>query len=202
MKLHTFIITSTVLGVVTLGSFHAMADKSVQQKDITHVGWSVDYQGCQYNSTRHTSTYTYSLTTQHHEAELSHWVLGIFENKIEVVSQSSKQQTSNLNYDPETGIHGFKWNQKQNSNSVQTYQISVTGECTESVTDYAVLGEGYFAIGSTMGPSIAPQDNRTNASNIAKKRLEEKHEATDITSIKTNAQPKFKAEFGYSAKTS
>lgn len=161
MTLNKILTTSAISGLIALGTAHAAPNLSFEQKDITQVGWSVDYLGCTYDAVTETSTYAWEMTTDSSEKDLSHWVLGFDEDML--IVDSSGGNTTEFGLDPTTGVYGFKWDDGQLAGTVQTYSLTLNGECNEATTSYAVKGGTYYAIGETTGPTWAddPVSNTT-----------------------------------------
>lgn len=124
---------------------------SFEQRDITNVGWSVEYMGCEYNSDNDTATYHYDMSVDGSEKDLSHWVLGIASDIV--VTGSTGGNTTSTGLDPTTGLYGFKWDDGQDKGTTSSYSISFNGNCSEGTIEYSVKGGTYFAIGNTTGPS-------------------------------------------------
>ncbi|UAA38000.1 hypothetical protein KIH87_15080 [Paraneptunicella aestuarii] len=136
---------------LSVSSVYAKPNHSFDQYDITDVGWSASYTGCSFNADTQTATYSYQMTVDSAEKDLSHWVLA-FDTDMVIVDSTGNANTD-FGLDPTTGVYGFKWDSGQDSGTTQTYTLTVNGECNAVATEYSVKGGTYFAIGETMGPS-------------------------------------------------
>lgn len=124
------------------------AGPSFEEKPIADVGWSVVYMGSEYDGSSDTTTFTYRLTAEDWEKDLSHWVLAIDSEEVPLASGTN----TSFGLDPTTGVYGVKWDSGQNSGTTMDYTITVKGNVGEAETEYSVKGGTYFAIGGTMGP--------------------------------------------------
>ncbi|UAA37999.1 hypothetical protein KIH87_15075 [Paraneptunicella aestuarii] len=150
-KLTTSILKGLFVAAVSVSAVSAQPNLSFDQYDITQVGWSVVYTGCTFDAASQTATYSYDLTVDSAEKDLSHWVLA-FDTDMVIVDSTGNAVTE-FGLDPTTGVYGFKWDSGQDSGTTQTYTLTVNGECNAVATEYSVKGGTYFAIGETMGPS-------------------------------------------------
>lgn len=119
------------------------------EKDVSEVGWSVEFVGATYDAQTDQTTFTYQLTALSWEKDLSHWVL---EFDGQFVSATPSSPTS-IGLDPSTGVTGLKWDGGQASGTVAIYTITVQGHAGVGEVDYAVKGGTYYAIGQTLGPA-------------------------------------------------
>lgn len=144
-------LTSAAILCFSASAVSAPPTLSFEQRDITNVGWSVEYMGCDYNSNTDTATYHYDMSVDGSEKDLSHWVLGIPSDVV--ATGSTGGNTTSTGLDPTTGLYGFKWDDGQDKGTTSSYSISFNGNCSEGTIEYSVKGGTYFAIGNTTGPS-------------------------------------------------
>ena len=152
-----------ISGAVAVGlasaSMTTSAAPSFTEKDISEVGWSVNYVGCTYDSAENVSTYHYQLDASVDEKDLSHWVLGV-ESDITPVSIVGSAQTD-LGLDPTTGVYGVKWDDGQDAGTTSAYSVSYNGTCSEVATVYSVKGGTYYAVAATTGPGEGSTNDST-----------------------------------------
>jgi len=143
------LIASTIAGI--LGSSATFAAPSFEQKDITAVGWKVEYVESAYDEGSNTTTFFYNLTAADWEKDLSHWVLGN-DSDGDIPSFGVTCTDEKFGLDPTTGISGLKCDDGQDANTSQTYTVVVPGNACAVMVDYAVKGGTYYAVGQTTGP--------------------------------------------------
>lgn len=147
--------------------FHStlLAAPSFEEKAINDVGWSVSYVGSSYDSVSDTTIFTYQVTTESWEKDLSHWVLAIYSDEVPIASGNE----TSFGLDPTTGIYGTKWDGGQLSGTTEQYTITVKGNVGEVQTEYSVKGGTYFAVGTTTGPgdSVTTGDSLYSISGTA-----------------------------------
>lgn len=138
---------SMALGVAAV----VQAAPSFTEKAIGDVGWQVEFVGSSYDSATDTTTFTYELTADLSEKDLSHWVLALDDSPI----GSEGCGLVKFGLDPTTGVSGWKCDDGQNAGSVQTYRLTFSGQLGELATQYSVKGGTYYAVGGTTGPGDA-----------------------------------------------
>ena len=121
---------------------------SFEEKNISDVGWEVNYVGSVYDDFSNTTTFTYSVVTLDWEKDLSHWTLGMDVDQI----PTSSETNTKYGIDPTTGVYGFKWDNGQDAGTLMYYTITLLGNIGEAGTEYSVKGGTYFAKGLTTGP--------------------------------------------------
>lgn len=144
-------LSASLIVCFSAGAVSAPPTGHFEERDITDVGWSVEYMGCVYDAASDTATYHYDMTVTDTEKDLSHWVLGIDSDMVPVASSGGA--TTSMGLDPTTGLYGFKWDDGQDKGTTASYSITFNGGCNEGPMDYSVKGGTYFAIGGTTGPS-------------------------------------------------
>lgn len=144
MQLASALGAMVIASSVTAGSF--------TQYDITDVGWSVTYLGCDYDATDDLATYHYQVTVDSAEKDLSHWVLVLDPTVAPVASTGGS--TVSFGKDPTTETFGFKWDDGQDKGTTELYSVTFDGACNEGEISYAVKGGTYYAIDSITGPVV------------------------------------------------
>jgi len=143
------LIATAIAGI--LGSTAAFAAPSFEQKDITEVGWKVEYVESQYDAASNTTTFSYELIAASSEKDLSHWVLGN-DSEGDIPSFEGSCANEGFGLDPTTGVSGLKCDDGQGAGTSQTYTVVVPGYACAVEVDYAVKGGTYYAVGLTTGP--------------------------------------------------
>ena len=147
----SLVLTSTALYLSVSASASLAGGPGADLRDISEVGWTVDYVECVYDGANDTATYFYDVTVDSTEKDLSHWVLALDDSLTPIGSTGGP--TTELGLDPTTGVYGFKWDDGQLAGTTETYSITFNGPCNEGPTDYSVKGGTYYAVGGTTGPS-------------------------------------------------
>lgn len=123
-------------------------------RDITNVGWSAEYLGCEYEEGSDQASYSYEVTVASGEKDLSHWVLVLDESLPPIASTGGS--TVSFGPDPTTETYGFKWDDGQSKGTSAVYSLTFAGNCNEGTISYAVKGGTYYAVGSIEGPVADP----------------------------------------------
>ncbi|MDH5547560.1 MAG: carboxypeptidase regulatory-like domain-containing protein [Gammaproteobacteria bacterium] len=132
-------------------SLNVSAAPSFEERDISQVGWSASLVDVVYDPVSDTTTFTYQMTAQSWEKDLSHWVLAVNLDDVVLVSVSPDNLIS-YGLDPTTGVVGIKWDAGQDKGTTALYSITVAGQVGVADIDYSVKGGTYYAIGTTQGP--------------------------------------------------
>ena len=165
-KMHRMLTLALTLCLSLLFSSPSFGGPSFENKDIIDVGWSVEYIGSIYDDRTDTTIFTYRMTVDDWEKDLSHWVL-VMDSEGETPAVSGTNTSFGL--DPTTGVWGVKWDNGQDSGTTMDYTITVNGNVGEADTQYSVKGGTYFAIGETTGPgeSVTTESDMFSISGIA-----------------------------------
>jgi len=144
---NTTMLSAAIATALSL-SATAYAAPSFEERAITEVGWSVSFVGSVYDAGTNTTTFTYELTADASEKDLSHWVLAM--DDAPVANDGCNTYSSGL--DPTTGVYGWKCDDGQDAGTTQTYTITVPGNVDPATVNYSVKGGTYYAVGTTTGP--------------------------------------------------
>jgi hypothetical protein len=145
-----------LVSVVLLSAVFVNArSTSITESTCSTLGYSVQYLGVVYDTTAHTTIFTYSVTQQSGQGfkDISHWMLmpPCTLSGFTLAPGSQWKNSTTGSCDGSTGKCGFKWDFGQNAPTV-TYTFVLKGYASAGPIEYLVKGGTKYCIGATTGP--------------------------------------------------
>ncbi len=153
---HAAFLTRAALVVfgVALATFVAgQSNRTLASHTVAIAGFEVTASGPTYTADPPTTSFTYTVEDVNAEHDLSHWVLAMCLDPLQVIDDSTTPgyEDARNNGDPTTDVHGIKWN-----STGGTFTLTVEGIFKADTVTFALKASTDVFYGSIEGIACNP----------------------------------------------